>query len=432
VPLLKFSELKLVIDFDNSDEINLLPQILEEGEEEEGNKMNNNLLNSNRKMEEIRVDNSQNNLNNISQQSNSNIFEYKQLMETNTRLKDEIKMIKDNYQKKMEDLNKEHNLNLRELQDKLGAIHNKISESEVIIGVKDKEIKKLMDKIEQSNRKTTFYQNEIEKLGKSIDTINETFINQIKLKDEKLKEKIIENENLLKNNFKNFECVMCRDSISNSLEYQTWNPYIKDLNEKLLEKNNKLNKLENRFQELVIQTQFIKKTYFNHLNSVISNKNNEIFNLRQMYEGRLMSVEENLTNEKIKYEALTRENQKHFNDDIKKQYDDESKNKQTLIKNMEKKYNDIQKEYNELNQFVKKTEKQKNQIENEKGNLNNEIASLKGKIEVYQKQLDEFKNKEINLNLEIKSKENSIESIKREMKTFEKEIELLNKKNKKN
>ena len=432
MPLLKFTDLKLGIEYENNEEVNNLPQILEEDDLDNPslNTQNNllvsqsidnggaikssqnigpNLLVSNRRNEnEPRVDSSTN----LTQP-----YEFKQLLALNQKLKDEVTNIRENNYKKLEELNKAHDIQQRELHDKYQSTSIKLSEYEIIHNIKEKEIKKLIEKIEQRDRKITNCQGEIERLGKSIESLNENFISQVKMKDEKLREKIVETENLLKSNVRNIECIMCKDSVSNSLEYQTWNPYIKDLNEKLIEKNRKHTKLESRFDELIRQTQFIKRTFFNHLNSVIAAKNTEVMGIKQMYESRLMTAEDSVSTDKIKYEQLLKENQKTCHEEMKKQLDDEIKVYKQNYKVLEKKYNDMQKEYNELNNIVRIREKQKNQFENESKNLRQDYETLKIKNENLIISHDVLKNKENNLGLELKSKETIIESLKKEIKS---------------
>jgi hypothetical protein len=336
-------------------------------------------------------------------------IELKQLFALNQKLKDELNNLRESQYKKIEELNKAHEHQLRELQEKYQSVSIKLSEYEIIHNIKEKEIKKLIEKIEQRDRKITNCQGEIDRLGKSIESLNENFISQVKIKDEKLKEKVIENENLIKNNLKNSECIMCKDSNSNSLEYQTWNPYIKDLNEKLIEKNRKHTKLESRFDELVRQTQFIKRTFFNHCNSVISAKNTEVMIIKQSYESRIMSVEDSLTSEKMRCEQMIKESQKVANEEAKKILEEETKIYKQNYKNLEKKYNDMQKEYNDLNNIVRIREKQKNQYENEIKALRQDNENLKNTCEG-------LKNKDSNLGLELKSKENIVDSLKKDIK----------------
>lgn len=260
------------------------------------------LINSNRKSEDPSND------------------QQKIINEVNTRIKDEIKIIKDSNFKKSEDQRRDQEEQIKEIQEKCKAVTVKLSECEIIISIKEKEIKKLMEKLEHKDRKIVNYQSEIERLGKSIESLSENFLAQSKVKDDKIKEKAIENENLMKNHFKNNECLMCRDSQMNSLEYNSWSPYIKDLNEKLMDKNRKYNKIESRFEELVRQTQFIKKTYFNHFNTMTVAKNHEVLSIKQSYEGKIMCLEDQLTNEKVKYEILLKENQKQIGEETKKAF----------------------------------------------------------------------------------------------------------------
>jgi hypothetical protein len=359
VPQLKFSDLKLSIDFLNNEENSNLPNILEEEEE--------NTLNSGN----IYLDYDE-----YVNQSNGDLVEKKSL---NVYISNNVSNI--SARKNSEDNSKD---------DIIRSLNAKISELEIVTSIKEAEIKKLMNKLEQRERKITHVQSEVEKLSNNFEALADNLGKQIAYKDVKYKEKVIESENLLKNlntqNENRFQnCPMCKDIATNSIDYQGWGNFVKDYHEKLHDKNKVLSKIESRFQELVTQTLFVKKTFFNHLHSSIEAKNLEIMTLKQSYENKLMQVEDLLSHEKIKFEKE--------------------------IKSISTQNNII------LENKIKELSKMNS-------NLESECKSIRKGRDELKKSLEEYKCKESNLVVEIKSKETKCESLIQDLKNLEKQVEI--------
>jgi chromosome segregation ATPase len=354
VPQLKFSDLKLSIDFQNNEENSNLPNILEEEEE--------NTLNSGN----IYLDYDE-----YVNQSNGDLVERKsQNILSNVSAR-----------KNSEDNCKD---------DTIRSLNAKISELEIVTGIKEAEIKKLMSKLEQRERKITQVQSEVEKLSNNFEALTENLMKQIAYKDTKYKEKVVECENLLKNlNAQNENrlqtCPMCKDIASNSIDYQGWGNFVKDYHEKLHEKNKVLSKIESRFQELVAQTLFVKKTFFNHLHSSLETKNLEIMTLKQSYENKLMHLEDLLSQEKSKFE---------------KELKSVTSQSNSILENKIK-------ELNKIN-----------------FNLESECKSMRKGREELKKSLEEYKVKESSLVVEIKSKETKCEGLLQDLKNLEKQVEI--------
>jgi chromosome segregation ATPase len=385
VPELKITDLKLSIEFNNHEEISNLPNILDEEEESALNSNNiyldyDEFISQGQEAGNILM--SRNNLPNVERSAQLN-----QGGQVSMR-----KGSGDSTSMKKNSIPVQHN----DYEDQIRSLNAKISELEIVNSIKENEIKKILQKLESRERKITLMQSEFEKLSQTFENLSDNFLKQLSYKDTKLKEKTLENENVLKmlnsqNNNKLENCPMCRDIVTNSIDYQGWGNFVKDYHEKLHEKNKILSKLETRYQELVTQTSFIKKTFFTHLNSVIENKNLEIMSLKQTYENKLMTVEDYLSQERARHDRNEFEN--------KNQVTTQSQN----INLLETRLKDLGKLLNSYDVEIK--------------NLKREKENLK-------KQIEEFKSKENNLLLDIKQKDSKLESLLNDYKSIEKQFDI--------
>lgn len=386
VPELKITDLKLSIEFNNHEEISNLPNILNEEEESALNSDNiyldyDEFISQGQEAGNILM--SKNNLPNVERSAQINQLNQVNQVSIRKGSGDSTSM-------------KKNSLSVNDYEDQIRLLNAKISELEIVNSIKENEIKKILQKLESRERKITLMQSEFEKLSQTFENLSENFLKQLSHKDNKLKEKAIENENILKminsqNNNKLDNCPMCRDIVTNSIDYQGWGNFVKDYHEKLHEKNKILSKFESRYQELVSQTSFIKKTFFTHLNSVIENKNLEIMSLKQTYENKLMTVEDFLSQERARHDRNEFEN--------KNQVSTQSQN----INLLETRLKDLGKLLNSYDVEIK--------------NLKREKENLK-------KQIEEFKTKENNFLIEIKQKDSKLESIVNDYKSIEKQFDI--------
>lgn len=428
VPQLKFSDLELKIELNNQDEVQNLPNILDEDEE---NTINNNNLYLD--YDEIQVSNSENNFLLASNSNNKVNTEGNVANSLNNYRAAGIRSIRKN---SIGDENSNNNyLNLKKgisedinnispnnknSEDLIRNLNLKISEVEIMLKVKEAEIKKLYLKIDQRDRKITTIQSEIDKLSNNFDALNDNYLKQLAFKEQKLRDKNIQCENLLKivnnmNDNKLESCPFCKDIAINNLDTAGWNnyTYLKDYHEKIIEKNKIMTKLEGRFNELVVQTNFLKKTFFNHLNNSIEIKNKEISTNKENYENKLMFLEDLLSLEKNKVEKYLAAN--NFNSN------QESNPSNLKIANLEEqiKLKDIL-----ISQFETKLRDSNKQVEI----INFELKKLLVEKEIYEKQNKDMKIRENNLNADIMLKEGRIENLNNELKNYEKNIEFNKKK----
>jgi len=387
IPQLKFTDLKITIDYYNNDEIANIPYLLEEDEETTIN-------DSNIYLDYEEVSGIVNNDNGILKRNSRDI---QVGMSQNSNINVSLSNNKIATRKNSEERK------LTEFEENIRVLNSKLSELEIVNNIKEGEIKKLLNKLEQKERKVTSLQTNIEKLGSTIDGISENFLSQISYKDQKLKEKNLENENMIKvinsNNGNKFDnCLMCRDSVLNSIDYQSWGTFVKEYHEKIIEKNKTLTKIESKYNELVAQTSFIKKTFFNHLHSIIENKNIEIMNIKANYENKLMQLEDLLSTEKMK---ITKSLNTIYSE--KSVLEEEIKIKKSENAGLENKIKD-------LNKFLNNSE--------------NELKKVKIEREQLKKQIDELKLKENNYIIDLKAKETKCDSLILDLNKIEKQCDM--------
>ncbi len=167
-----------------------------------------------------------------------------------------------------------------------------------------------------------FLQNEYLKTEQSFEKLSENFHETLSIKERELREKKFECDNLSKfinnkTNNKLENCPMCYESALKSKEYTNWDSFVKDLKKKLNEKELIIKQLESKYKSLVTQTNQMKKTFFNHMNTMISQKNaeiqnkikdNKINNISSNNDNELQKLKDLFENEKIKYNNLISEN----------------------------------------------------------------------------------------------------------------------------
>jgi chromosome segregation ATPase len=344
IPQLKFTELKLSIEYFNNEELQNLPNLLDDEEETAIN--NNNLV--------LEYDES----------SVSDNLIYKNNNMSNRKGSEDRK---------------------DESLDTIRKLNTRIEELELSLRTKESHIKSVLGKLDLKDRKITTIQSDMEKLAATVESMTESFSKQVSYLNQKIKEKHTECDNLQKViNSQTYgkldNCPMCKDIATNNIEFSGWSNYVKEYYEKSNEKNKQLSKLESRFQEIVSHIVLIKRTFFNHLHNTIDLKNIELSNLKQSYEGKLMTMEDLL---------VKRDNR-----------EDEEMNKKNS--NLEIKIKD-------LNRVI--------------DNDQVEIKRYKNERDQLRKCLEDMKFKEGNLVLEAKDKDKSIDKLSNEVKMLEKQVE---------
>lgn len=170
-----------------------------------------------------------------------------------------------------------------------------------LIKEKDNQIKQMTIRCKKREEQILNYQNEVDKISKTIEALSDDFVTQAKELNEQIKEKDGQISNLStiinENTFGTFiNCPMCKDAGMNSVDYQMWSGYVKELNAKLNKKTRDHSNMQLKYNETINHLFIIKKTLFNHLNQVISKKNEELISEREYYENVILHLEDLLSN----------------------------------------------------------------------------------------------------------------------------------------
>ena len=206
-----------------------------------------------------------------------------------------------------EDDNNNNKSELHNEQTLFKMLSSKIEEYDNLLRHKDNEIKKLQYLLEQSEKHFNSTQNEIRALSSMYDTMTDKFLYQLSIKDQRYESKKKEFDNLQKyissslsnsaNNSNTTQssmeyCLLCKERITNSKDMHSTSHFIKELQDKLASKVKIIYQLEKNYQELIYQTNEIKKTFFKHMNAFVEKKNKEIMTIKSHYENRAMYAED--------------------------------------------------------------------------------------------------------------------------------------------
>ena len=271
IKLLKFSEVRLGIDFQNNNELNTLPNVLSEEDEK--------IINAGGFLSDTIVNNTVTNA--LTESKNGSSIKGNSMDNSEDKKCDDVNLIK--------------------------TLTTKLEELDTAIKIKDNEIKQYQTKVEQYEKKISSFSNEFKALNSVYDTMTENFFFQISIKDQKYEKKKKECENLKKyitNSISGSNidtCPLCKENAMNSLEFKTTAQFIKEIHDKLSNRTKICAKLEKNFQDLLNQTTLIKTTFFIHLNHIIEKKNLELSKIKGQFENKIMYLEDLLSasNEKM-------------------------------------------------------------------------------------------------------------------------------------
>ncbi len=365
-PCLKYFDLKLKCEINTEDELNKFPKLLSD--------------------EEIKImaENEQNITNNSFDGNlllNSGISENKNLKSKN---------------KEEEIFNKQINVNF------------------------EQKIKDLCDELNKKEKLINNLQIQLETSINSIDKISNNFRFILDTKEKEIKQKIKERDNLelyLNNKINNniLTCPMCSETAINNEQYSNINIFLNEMEKKLTNKETQVKELQEKYKDLVVQTIYMKKVFFNHMNLKISNHNlNSKINggngnkaVNNNYTSQIspsdFQILKNIINEeklksnnlltelnlfKAKYDSLICEMKKveSKNEELKiklnatnekllsKLKENETFKDEILLHEKQKKTNENI--LNDLRQFIKQINEDKKNIEDKK---NKEISKIKNK-----------------------------------------------------
>ena len=266
-----------------------------------------------------------------------------------------------------------------------------------------------------------FLQNEYLKTEQSFEKLSENFHETLSIKERELREKKFECDNLSKfinnkTNNKLENCPMCYECALKSKEYLSWDSFIKDYKKKLNEKDLIIKQLENKYKSLVIQTNQMKKTFFNHMNTMISQKNSEIQN----------KIKDN----KINFNSSHHENEILKLKDLNNNLISDNKFLQDEYKKLEKKYDLIKNKYDITLKENQGNKKEKEIILQEKEKVYKKLLQFENLIKISQSENNELKQNKNTLNNQIEILGKELQNIKKqyneEISTYKKKLNEIN------
>ena len=142
----------------------------------------------------------------------------------------------------------------------------------------EQKIKDLCDELNKKEKLINNLQIQLETSINSIDKISNNFRFILDTKEKEIKQKIKERDNLelyINNKINNniLTCPMCSETAINNEQYSNINIFLNEMEKKLTNKETQIKELQEKYKDLVVQTIYIKKVFFNHMNLKISNHN---------------------------------------------------------------------------------------------------------------------------------------------------------------
>jgi uncharacterized coiled-coil DUF342 family protein len=297
---------------------------------------------------------------------------------------------------------------------------NQINELDTKLKRKEKELSEAQNKCNQIENNFLGIQKDINNLHSSFDEISDLFNNELSFKEKQIEELSNNIENM--NNTFNFDkkgndfvsnsnCPLCQERLTNGKNYQNIENAIIDLKKEISKNKKQTNDLDTNFKKLIYNTVIIKKSFFNHMNMVITQKNLEMSKFKERQEEKVMHIEDLLAAEKIYNKNSVTEKFNKLNSKIK-EYKEIINNNNEALSSFEKINNKLK-----SNELFLKRELQISIQKNEKLSDNNiELTN-----ELRQKHKD---NANLTKLLDISKKEH-VESIKILNSTHQANIDCL-------
>ena len=297
---------------------------------------------------------------------------------------------------------------------------NQISELDTKLKRKEKELSETQNKYNQIENNFLELQKDINNLHSSFDEISDSFNNELSFKEKQIEE-LTNNIEKINNSFTldtksndfslNSNCPLCKERMTNGKNYQNIENAIDDLKKEISKNKKQINDLDTNYKKLIYNTVIIKKSFFNHMNMVITQKNLEMSKFKERQEEKVMYIEDILAAEKIYNKNSVNEKFNKLNNKIKEY--------KTIINNNTETINNFEKINNKLksNELFLKRELQISIQKNEKLSDNNKELTN----ELRQKHKD---NTNLTKLLDLSKKEH-VESIKMLNSTHQANIDCL-------
>ena len=251
---------------------------------------------------------------------------------------------------------------------------NQINEMEMKLKSKEKELSETQNKYTQIENNFLDLNKDIKNLYTTFDEISDSFNKELTFKENQIEDLNKNLENL--NNSSTFgtsrinfnettNCSLCRERLTTGKDYQNIESVIYDLKQEINKQKRQINELDSNYKKLINNTICIKKSFFNHMNMVVAQKNSEMAKFKEMQEGKIMYMEEILSAEKLFNKNSINEQFTKLNNKIK--------DYKITINNNDEKINNFEKLNNQLksNELFLKRELQISIQKNEKLSDNN-------------------------------------------------------------
>ena len=298
---------------------------------------------------------------------------------------------------------------------------NQINEIEIKLKSKEKELIDVQNKYNQIENNFLEREKDINYLYTSLDEISDSFNKELSSKEKQIEELKLQLTNMNQTNTTstmngtnvtdNYNCPLCKERITNAKEYQNIESVFKDMKQEINKYKKQINDIDSNYKKLIYNTISIKRSFFNHMNMVIAQKNLEMSKFKERQEEKVMHIEDLLAAEKIYNKNSVTEKFNKLNSKIK-EYKEIINNNNEALSSFEKINNKLK-----SNELFLKRELQISIQKNEKLSDNNiELTN-----ELRQKHKD---NANLTKLLDISKKEH-VESIKILNSTHQANIDCL-------
>ena len=300
---------------------------------------------------------------------------------------------------------------------------NQINELDIKLKGKEKELTDIQNKYKQTENNFSELNKDINYIYILFDEISDIFNNELSFKEQQIEElskKIEEKNNYLgfQSNGNNYvqisTCPLCQERLSSGKDYKNVDEAFEDLKQEKIKYQKQINDLDSNYKKLLYNTVSIKKTFFHHMNMVITQKNLEMSKFKERHEENRMYMEDILSAEKIfNKNSITQEFAK-LNHKIKEY--------KLALNDSNEKINNYEKLNNE---FKSKELFMKRQLQNNA----QKVEQLSDNIIELTNELRQKHQDNTNLaKLLEQSKKEHVESIKQLNSTHEANIDILNNK----
>ena len=160
---------------------------------------------------------------------------------------------------------------------------NQISELDIQLKIKERELSETQTKYKNIENNFLELNKDMKKIYTIFDEISDSFNQELSFKEQQISELTQKIDMNKKQNIENIN--------NNNMETT--------FNEEINKYKKKINELEINYKKIISDTIVIKKSFFNHMNMAIAQKNQEMSKFKEKQEEKVMYLEEILSAEKI-------------------------------------------------------------------------------------------------------------------------------------